>query len=182
MLLKQLDEIFGAALRWFCILALAALTVVLSGVVANRFIDPSWIISNPGVLQALKLGWADEVVEWLMSAMIFVGAAALHRERSHFKVEFLLMCLGDGYAGRIARLVIELITGVFIVAFAWFAFDLMAGARRASPYLVLPMAYWYAPMVFAGVAMTIYSIRDVVGAARRLIPVADAAQPTGGAM
>lgn len=179
MLLKQLDDLFGAALRWFCIVALAALTVVLSGVVANRFIDPSWVISNPDVLLALKLGWSDEVVEWLMAAMIFVGAAALHRERSHFKVEFLLMCLGDGRAGRIAKLAIEIVTGAFIVAFAWFAFDLMAGARRASPYLVLPMAYWYAPMAFSGVVMTIYSIRDVVCAARRL--VASVPQSTGGA-
>jgi len=50
-------------------------------------------------LPFVSMGWADEIVELAFAWLVFLGAAALWRNRSHFRVDLLPMKLGKSKAG-----------------------------------------------------------------------------------
>lgn len=149
-ILKMVDRILGVLLRWFCIANLLILTAVLSGVVFIRFVPVA------------KLSWSDEIVEWLMASLIFMAAAALWREKDHFKIDMVALWLAGRPAGRILGLALEILTGVFLFYFAQYSLDLTLSVGRTSPILSWPMTWWYAPMPLAGFIMVAYSIRNIV--------------------
>jgi len=156
-LLKRLDCAPGLALRWFCLLNMLALTLVLSAVVFIRFVPIA------------TLSWSDEVVEWLMASLIFIAAAALWRENDHFKITMISERLEGTQSGRIFTLFLECLTAIFIGFFAQYSLDLTLDVGRTSPVLSWPMTWWYAPMPIAGFIMVIYAIRNVVQGVRAVV-------------
>ena len=60
-----------------CIAAFVVLIVLVTTLILIRFAP------------LFSLGWADEIVEMAFAWMTFLGAAALWRSRSHFRVDLL---------------------------------------------------------------------------------------------
>ena len=149
-LLKRIDLFLGFAMRWFCIANFIGLMVVLSGVVFIRFFPVA------------KLSWSDEIIEWMMAALIFIAAAALWRERDHFQIEAIADRVAGTLFGRVFFFVIEILTALFIALFAKYSLDLTLSVGRTTPILSLPMTWWYATMPVAGFIMLGYSIRNIV--------------------
>jgi len=149
-ILKTVDRLLGQVLRWFCIADMIALIFILSGVVFIRFVPIA------------KLSWSDEVIEWLMAALVFLASAELWRENDHFKITMIADRLAGRPSGRIFTLGLEILTALFILCFASSSLDMTLSACRTSPILSWPMSWWYAPMPIAGFIMVAYSIRNIV--------------------
>ncbi len=159
--LLTIDHILGRAMRGFCIVNLLALTLVLAGVVFIRFFDVHMVTSNADIIEWFKLSWSDEIIEWLMSSLIFVAGAALWRDREHFKIDAVADKVAGTLFGRVFTFCIEILAAAFILAFTVYSFELTTSVGRSSPILAWPMSWWYAPMPFAGAIMFIYSIRNL---------------------
>ncbi|MCB2099965.1 MAG: TRAP transporter small permease subunit [Rhodobacterales bacterium] len=154
-LLRNLDRILGAFLQWMCILCFLGLMGILSGVVLIRF----WPVA--------KLSWSDEVIQFLMAWLVFLGAAALWRAKAHFRIEALLHVFETWRFGPLIGLAIELVSVAFIILFTYYSYELTVAAHDVSPILSLPRHLWYAAMPFSGVIMVGYSLAHGVGMVRR---------------
>jgi len=151
------DRTLGRLLRVFCIANLLVLTALCGAVVFIRFVPIA------------KLSWSDEIIEWLMASLIFMAAAELWRENDHFKIEAVIQAMAGTRFGCLFSLALEILTAVFIMAFASYSLDLTVAMSRTSPILSWPMTWWYAPMPLAGFIMAAYSVRNVVQGFRAIV-------------
>lgn len=105
--------------------------------------------------------WFDEVVQGLFAWMVFVGTAALWRERDHFQVDWLPDSLPS--RGRRALRTLGCVLGIgFLVAMTWYGADLTLSARAQTPILDLPTSLFYLAIPLSGLAMLIYSLIELV--------------------
>ena len=148
--LINLDSWVERFLRWFSIVCLIILAVVLSGVVFVRFVPIA------------KLSWSDEVIEWAFAWLVFMGAAALWRRNEHFCVDALSCKLGQMRSGLFHSLLVGLLSLCFFVIFTYYGYLLTAAANDRSPMLEWPRPLWYASMPLAGVIMTGYCVQSVI--------------------
>lgn len=75
--LTNLESGLGAVLRLIPIICLVGLGTLLTANVAGRFSG------------AFSMPWFDEAVSALFAWMVFIGAAALWREREHFAIDLV---------------------------------------------------------------------------------------------
>lgn len=139
----------AAALKWGSVGWLLALWVLVAAGVFVRFVPVA------------SMGWADEIVELAFAWMVFMGAAALWRDGSHFCVDFLLLRWGDSPAGRALQLLVRLLSLAFLVVFTYYAAVLTLNASDRSPILEYPKVVFYMVMPITGAIMTAYTLRDV---------------------
>ncbi|MBY8978041.1 TRAP transporter small permease [Rhodobacteraceae bacterium NNCM2] len=147
-MLATLDHWLGKVLRAIPIGCLTALFLLL-------FINV--------VARILRLGgfaWFDEVVQGLFAWMVFVGAAALWRERDHFQVDWLPNALPPA-GRRILMIVGALLSVVFLLAMTWYGADLTLSAGARTPILKLPTWLFYAAIPLSGLVMLIYSLAEI---------------------
>ena len=161
-LLKSIDDALGKVMRWFCIVNFLILMVMLALVVFIRFVRIDWFTSSTAVIEWFKLSWSDEIIEWLMSSLIFIAAASLWRQHDHFRIEAVADMLAGTTFGMIFTFIIEIFAAAFIAAFAYYSFNLTMSVGRHSQILAWPMTWWYAPMPVAGTIMVVYSIRNLI--------------------
>ena len=161
-LLKSIDDVLGKVMRWFCIANFLTLMVMLTLVVFVRFVRIDWFTSSTAVIDWFKLSWSDEIIEWLMSSLIFIAAADLWRQRDHFRIKAVTDMLADKMFGKIFTFIIEIFAAAFIAAFAYYSFDLTMSTGRHSQILAWPLAWWYAPMPVGGAIMIVYSVRNLI--------------------
>jgi TRAP-type C4-dicarboxylate transport system permease small subunit len=135
---------------------MAALTIVLSGVVFVRFVPIA------------KLSWSDEVVEWAFAWLVFMGSAALYRKSEHFCVDALTCRLEGRPGGLWHSLLVEGLTCSFFVLFTYYGYRLTISANDRSPILEWPRPLWYGCMPLAGLIMTGYSLRNIVSTLRKI--------------
>ena len=155
--LEKLDRILGRFLKGFCIMCMVALCVVLAGVVLVRFFPVA------------KLSWSDEVIEWAFAWMVFMGAAALWREKAHFCVDALSCKLEKRISGSFLALFIETASLIFFLALTHYGYMLAANASDRSPILEWPRPLWYASIPLAGLIMLLYSLRNLARLIRELV-------------
>ena len=103
----------------------------------------------------------DEIIELLMVWLTFLGAAALWREGTLFRVELLELLLPSAAALWSTRLV-KLIMLAFAVGFTAEGFEFTVGALETVPFLAVSKQGWYASMPIAGALMTIYAVVGLV--------------------
>jgi TRAP-type C4-dicarboxylate transport system permease small subunit len=134
-----------------CIGFLVVLIVLVSASVVVRF------------LPFASMGWADEIVELAFAWLVFLGAAALWRNRSHFRVDLLPMKLGKSKAGLRVEIGLACLALGFFLVFTceggWVSFK----ATDRSPILELPKYLWYIVMPLSGVIIIVYTLRDIRG-------------------
>jgi TRAP-type C4-dicarboxylate transport system permease small subunit len=151
--LKRIDKVVGYVLRWGSV---AMLTVIFLILIANVFVR---------FFPFTSFGWFDEVVEMLIAWFVFLGAAALWREKEHFVVAFLPDHLKGKLAGNLLDIVVNLISISFIAAFTYYSFNLTMRAEDWTPIINMPKKLLYASMPFSGACMVVYSVRNIVQAA-----------------
>lgn len=139
----------AAALQWGSVGWLLALWVLVAAGVFVRFVPVA------------SMGWADEIVELAFAWMVFMGAAVLWRDGSHFCVDFLLLHLGDSAAGRGLQLIVRLLSLAFLLVFTYYATVLTLNATDRSPILEYPKVVFYMVMPITGAIMTAYTLRDL---------------------
>lgn len=147
-MLHTLDRIVGTVLRAIPILCLALLfALLLTNVVARTF-------------QLAGFSWFDEIVQGLFAWMVFVGAAALWREKDHFQVDWLPNALPPA-ARRVLRIITCLLAIGFLVIMTKYGLDLTRKAGALTPILKLPTALLYAAIPVSGAVMLIYSLAEL---------------------
>jgi TRAP-type C4-dicarboxylate transport system permease small subunit len=147
--LGWIDSGLERAMRWGSITCFLALLVIIAANVFVRFVP------------VMSLGWMDEIVELAFAWMVFLGAAALWREGTHFRVDLLLNHLAGTRAGWGLTVVLNLLGLFFLVIFTCYGAMLTADATDRSPILEYPRLIWYVVMPIAGSIMIGYSLRDL---------------------
>ena len=148
-LLGRIDLILSTFMRTVCLVCIAALLILLSGNVFFRFVP------------IMSMGWYDEIVEMLFAWLVFIGAAALWRENSHFRVDWLYTKIEKRTAGSILGIFIESASLFFIWVMAYQGLRLTLLANDWTPILKLPKRIQYVDIPIAGALMMIYSFRNI---------------------
>lgn len=147
--MKKFDLALAAALRGLCIACLVLLFMIILMSVLNRF----------GAF--MSMGWADEIIELLFAWLVFLGAASLWRENSHFCVDMLKVRLTGTLPGRVLDVVLSGLGLAFLAMLVYHAWELVVSASDDSPVFAISKKYWYGVMPVAGVIMMGYSLRDI---------------------
>lgn len=148
---KKAEQILAHIMRWGSIGCLVGLLFFVSAGVFVRFVPIS------------SMGWADEIIEFGFAWMVFLGAAALWRAKSHFRVEILPERLVGKKSGRVLEIFLSLSAFLFLLIFTYEGGLLAIQATDRSPILEYPRTLWYMVMPIAGAIMIGYTIRDLVG-------------------
>tara|TARA_R110000737_G_scaffold265704_2_gene273432 strand:- start:1644 stop:2135 length:492 start_codon:yes stop_codon:yes gene_type:complete len=148
MTMTNLEYRFGQLLRGVAIACLTALfTLLLVNVLARSF-------------RLASFPWFDEVVQGLFAWMVFVGAAALWRDKDHFQVDWLPVALPP-FGRRLLLITTTLLSIAFLAAMTWYGFSLTRSARALTPILQLPTALFYASIPISGAVMLVYSLAEL---------------------
>jgi TRAP-type C4-dicarboxylate transport system permease small subunit len=146
---ERVDRFIALFLRRGSIVMMAALVVFVAGGVLVRF------------LPFASMGWADEIVELAFAWLVFLGAAALWRDRTHFRVDLLPLKLGNSKAGLRLEIGLALLALGFFLVFTYQGGWVSYRATDRSPILELPRYLWYGVMPLAGAIIVGYTIRDL---------------------
>jgi TRAP-type C4-dicarboxylate transport system permease small subunit len=147
--LARAEGVLASAMRWGSIGCLATLLVLLTAVVFVRFIPVA------------SVGWSDEIVEFAFAWMVFLGAAALWRDRSHFRVELVPQWLAGSWAGRLLEGFLGVLALGFLLVFTYEGWLLTRAANDRTPIFELPKFLWYAVIPLSGAIMIGYTVRDL---------------------
>jgi TRAP-type C4-dicarboxylate transport system permease small subunit len=148
-ILKKADQTLARVMRWGSISCMVGLLFFVSAGVFVRFIPIS------------SMGWADEIIEFGFAWMVFLGAAALWRARSHFRVEMLSERLAGKKLGRVLEIFLSLLALVFLLVFTYEGVLIAIRATDRSPILEFPRTLWYLSIPISGMIMIGYTIRDL---------------------
>jgi TRAP-type C4-dicarboxylate transport system permease small subunit len=147
--MKRLDQCIGVVLKAICMACLVLLFMLITISVVNRF------------AQFMSMGWSDEIIELLFAWLLFPGAAALWRERAHFRVDLLQRRLAGTLAGTVVEIAVSAVCIAFFAIFLYQSLTFTASASETSPIFQVSKAYWYGVMPAAAALMLVYSVRDV---------------------
>lgn len=146
--MKRADHYLGQVLRAVPIACLAALFVLIFiNVIARTF-------------QLAGFAWFDEVIKGLFAWMVFIGAAALWRERDHFQVLWLSEILSTNTSRRL-QIVVVLLGLCFVAVMTWYGASLTMKANAQTPILAMPTMLFYAAIPISGTVMIVYSLADL---------------------
>ena len=148
--LLAVDRAVLLAIRWGAIISLLVILALLS---LGVFVRAVPVFSMSGY---------DEIIELLMAWLTFLGAAALWRQGTLFRVELIELMLPPSAARWITRLV-KLVMLAFALVLTVQGWDFTAGALETVPFLAVSKQAWYAAMPVAGLLMTIYAIAGLIG-------------------
>ena len=155
--LSILDRAVGIIMRNICIVCLALLLLLLTGNVLFRFVT------------VISMGWYDEIVELLFAWLVFIGAAALWRDNSHFRVQWFYAKFENRTAGYIIGLLVESLCLFFLIVMTWQGLRITLLANDWTPILKFPKRFMYVDIPIAGSLMIIYSIRNIINHSVSLI-------------
>jgi TRAP-type C4-dicarboxylate transport system permease small subunit len=145
----RVDRFIALFLRRGSIAMMMALVVLVAAGVLVRF------------LPFASMGWADEIVELAFAWLVFLGAAALWRDRTHFRVDLLPLKLGNSKVGLRLEIGLALLALGFFLVFTYQGGWVSYRATDRSPILELPRYLWYGVMPLAGAIIVGYTIRDL---------------------
>jgi TRAP-type transport system small permease protein len=143
------DRGLAEAMRGACIAVFVVLIVLVAMLILIRFAP------------LFSLGWADEIVEMAFAWMTFLGAAALWRTRSHFRVDLIPGILAGTRAGRALEIFLSLTSLAFFLVFTYEGVVLTLRTTMPSPILAWPKALWYMIMPISGFIILGYILRDL---------------------
>ena len=106
-MIKKAEKVLAQIMKWGSVICLTGLLFFVAAGVFVRFVPIS------------SMGWADEIIEFGFAWMVFLGAAALWRARSHFRVELLPERLAGKKSGRILEIFLSLTAIVFLLVFTY---------------------------------------------------------------
>ena len=150
--LRRADDLVGFICKWGVIGCLLGLFFLLLIAVIVRMVP------------VLAISGYDEVVEWLFAWMTFLGALALWREGSLYRV-ILIEAAVPAPVRRLISVMSQLLMLVFALVMAIKGYEFLRDAGETTPFLGIDKGYWYASIPIVGAIMVIYSIAGVWRAA-----------------
>ena len=174
--MKKLDKGLQTFLRYFCtaifiVLALILITNVVLRVTNDLVIwlDMKNLKSLSNAIGAIRdlvpiksMHWFDEIVELCFAYLVFYGAASLWGTKGHF-------CVGDWISKRlpspvlqtIYRILITLISVVFLAVSCWYSYRLTVRTSELSTVFQIHKGVMYSCMPISFFIMLCYSLSDL---------------------
>lgn len=159
-ILVRTDRFIGLVCKWGVIGCLLGLSALLLIAVIVRFIP------------SIPMSGYDEIVEMLFAWMSFLGALALWRDGTLYRVVFLDFVVSDGWR-RALGVFNQILMLIFALVLTFYGYEFLSLAGETTPFLNLDKGYWYAAVPATGVFMTMYSIVGTVRAAQGKATFAD---------
>ena len=148
--LNRIDKALMLVLEWVCIALFAAITFILTLNIVVRFFP------------FMSMHWFDEILELLYGALVFYGAAAVWVTHSHFSVgDWLSKYLKSVRARFIYRLLVEVMSLVFIAIFFWYALELLMQTEERTTAFAMSKKWLYACMPITGGIMVLYTLKNM---------------------
>jgi TRAP-type C4-dicarboxylate transport system permease small subunit len=148
--MNWLDNGLTLGLKWICIALFAAITFILTLNIVVRFVP------------FMSMHWFDEILELLYGALVFYGAAAVWINHGHFSVgDWISKYLKSKRARFAYRLLVELLSLIFIAIFFKYALDLMLQTEEQTTAFAMSKKWLYACMPITGGIMVLYSIKNM---------------------
>ena len=114
-----------------------------------------------GILQRMipwmKVPGYDELIELLFIWMTFIGALALWREGTLYRVYAFERVL-QGRARQALAVATHLAMLALAVILSYAGWDFLRQSGETTPFLQIDKAYWYAAIPVCGTLMAVYSI------------------------
>ena len=156
--LNRIDQGLTLVLEWICIALFAAITFILTLNIVVRFFP------------FMSMHWFDEILELLYGALVFYGAAAVWVTHSHFSVgDWISKYLKSVRARFAYRLLVELMSLVFIAIFFWYALELLLQTEERTTAFAMSKKWLYACMPITGGIMVLYTLKNMYLELARII-------------
>lgn len=154
--MKTIDKYLTWVVRGIIGVALLILFLVSFSVIIGR------------VFFGASMGWSQDVIRLCFTYVIYFGAAYCVREKGHLNVDFVLSVMNPK-----VRQIIEFIINIILLAFfafiVYFGFQFAAtGASQKSPYLMLPMTWYYYGVPVSGIMMFFYMLEQLIDEAKAI--------------
>ena len=147
---SRIDQALMLVLEWVCIALFAAITFILTLNIVVRFFP------------FMSMHWFDEILELLYGALVFYGAAAVWVTHSHFSVgDWISKYLKSVRARFIYRLLVEVMSLVFIAIFFWYALELLLQTEERTTAFAISKKWLYACMPITGGIMVLYTLKNM---------------------
>ena len=147
---SRIDQALMLVLEWVCIALFAAITFILTLNIVVRFFP------------FMSMHWFDEILELLYGALVFYGAAAVWVTHSHFSVgDWISKYLKSVRARFIYRLLVEVMSLVFIAIFFWYALELLLQTEERTTAFAMSKKWLYACMPITGGIMVLYTLKNM---------------------
>ena len=156
--MNRIDKGLILALEWICIALFACITFILTLNIVVRFFP------------FMSMHWFDEILELLYGALVFYGAAAVWVTHSHFSVgDWISKYLKSVRARFAYRLLVELMSLLFIAIFFWYALELMLQTEERTTAFALSKKWLYACMPITGGIMVLYTLKNMYFELARIV-------------
>ncbi len=148
--IHRFDRGLILVLEWICILLFAAIAAILALNIVVRFVP------------IMSMHWFDEILELLYGALIFYGAAAVWVANGHFSVgDWISKLLKNVWARFVYRLLVELMSLIFIAIFFKYSLDLTLQTEEWTTAFAISRKWLYACMPITGGIMVLYSVKNM---------------------
>lgn len=160
-------SIFDRVVAWttYCLAAVGVICVVTMMILTTADVVARYVFNRPSM-------WADEIVSYLLIAIVFLGLAENLRQGSHIRIDVLTNLLSPR-----VRLTLEVIAYAVGMVFAWV---LVAGTWTRfdnfwtrhivsdSP-LMTPLWFAMVPVVLGAVALELAMVRGFIASLHALL-------------
>ena len=154
--MKTIDKFLTWLVRGVIGIALIVLFAVTFAVIIGR------------VFFKASMGWSQDVIRLCFTYVIYIGAAYCVREKGHLNIDFVLGMMKPTVR-KAVELVINLVLLAFFVLITYYGAVFAAtGGSQKSPYLMIPMAYYYYGVPVSGAMMFFYMLEQIIDEIREL--------------
>lgn len=154
--MKIIDKYLTLLVRGIIGIALLVLFLVSFSVIIGR------------VFFGASMGWSQDIIRLCFTYVIYFGAAYCVREKGHLNVDFLLGMMKPKLRQTV-EFIINLVLLAFFAFIVYFGFQFSAtGASQKSPYLMLPMTWYYYGVPVSGAMMFFYMLKQLIEEAKLL--------------
>jgi TRAP-type C4-dicarboxylate transport system permease small subunit len=121
-------------------------------------------------LPSIRFFWVEEIGEWSLAWLTFIGAAIGIRRGTHFAVQIITERLRPGLRRAVytAHYVLVAAFGAALAFFGWQVAEL--NSQSFSPALDLNLRWLYLSAVVGGVLIVVYSVATIGDVWRGRIP------------
>lgn len=152
--MKTADKYITAVVRTLIGIALIALFAVCISVVIGRMVFK------------LSMGWSQDIIRLCFTYVIYLGAAYCLREKGHLNIDFILAIMPEKMR-KIVEFLINIVLLAFFVLIIYVGFQFAAtGVNQKSPYLMIPMIYYYYGIPISGILLVFYQINILIDQVR----------------
>ena len=158
-------------LGWIGAVPHVVITVLMVVVIVDMLVGVflryvvTWI-SATFDLPTVRFFWVEEVGEWSLAWLTFIGAALGVRRGTHFAVHLLIDRFPPALRSTIlvGQCLLVVVFGALVAVFGWQVAEL--NSQSFSPALVLNLRWLYLSSVVGGVLLVVYGLIALAEAVR----------------